>query len=208
MLLALGVLFLVAQMPPQRLHAAGRAALPAGRGAADRHRVPGFGITKKGATRWLNVGVVIQPSEILKIAMPLMLAWWFQRREGQLRVPDFLVAAVLLLRAGGADRQAARPGHRDPGAVGRPLRDLLRRPVVEADRAGAGARRRRRSRRIVLSRRPICAARREVAGAARLPEAPRLHAARPDQGPAGQGLPHHPGHDRHRLRRRSPARAS
>ena len=34
-----------------------------------------FGITKKGAKRWINLGVVIQPSEILKIAMPLMLAW-------------------------------------------------------------------------------------------------------------------------------------
>jgi len=55
-----------------------------------------FGVTKKGARRWLNVGVVIQPSEILKIAMPLMLAWWFQKREGQLRPLDF-VAAVLLL---------------------------------------------------------------------------------------------------------------
>ena len=56
-----------------------------------------FGLTRKGATRWLNVGVVIQPSEILKLAMPLMLAWWFQRREGQLRVPDFAMAAALLL---------------------------------------------------------------------------------------------------------------
>lgn len=55
-----------------------------------------FGITKKGATRWINVGMVIQPSEILKIAMPLMLAWWFQRREGQLRPLDFVVATVLL----------------------------------------------------------------------------------------------------------------
>jgi rod shape determining protein RodA len=55
-----------------------------------------FGITKKGAQRWINVGVVIQPSEILKIAMPLMLAWWFQRREGQLRPLDFVVATVLL----------------------------------------------------------------------------------------------------------------
>jgi rod shape determining protein RodA len=54
------------------------------------------GITKKGATRWLNVGMVIQPSEILKIAMPLMLAWWFQRREGQLRGLDFAVAGLLL----------------------------------------------------------------------------------------------------------------
>jgi rod shape determining protein RodA len=56
-----------------------------------------FGITKKGAKRWLNVGVVIQPSEILKIAMPLMLAWWFQKREGQLRPLDFVVAGVLLI---------------------------------------------------------------------------------------------------------------
>jgi rod shape determining protein RodA len=55
-----------------------------------------FGITKKGAQRWINIGVVIQPSEILKIAMPLMLAWWFQRREGQLRPLDFVVATVLL----------------------------------------------------------------------------------------------------------------
>jgi rod shape determining protein RodA len=41
--------------------------------------------------------MVIQPSEIMKIAMPLMLAWWFQRREGQLRMADFAVAAGLLL---------------------------------------------------------------------------------------------------------------
>jgi rod shape determining protein RodA len=56
-----------------------------------------FGITKKGATRWLDVGVVIQPSEILKIATPMMLAWWFQKREGRLQAPDFAIAAVLLL---------------------------------------------------------------------------------------------------------------
>jgi rod shape determining protein RodA len=59
--------------------------------------LPGVGITKKGATRWLNVGIVIQPSEILKIAMPLMLAWWFQKRESALRVSDFVIAALLLL---------------------------------------------------------------------------------------------------------------
>ena len=44
----------------------------------------------------MNIGIVIQPSEILKIAMPLMLAWWFQKREGQLRPLDFLVAGMLL----------------------------------------------------------------------------------------------------------------
>lgn len=55
-----------------------------------------FGITKKGAQRWINLGIVIQPSEILKIAMPLMLAWWFQKREGQLRPLDFAAAGLLL----------------------------------------------------------------------------------------------------------------
>jgi rod shape determining protein RodA len=56
-----------------------------------------FGITRKGAERWLNIGfMVIQPSEIMKIAMPLMMAWWFQKREGQLRVPDFVIAGLLV----------------------------------------------------------------------------------------------------------------
>ena len=94
MLLALALLFLVAQVPPQRLMAL---AVPLYMvGVALLVATALFGITKKGATRWLNVGIVIQPSEILKIAMPLMLAWWFQRREGQLRAA-WIVAALLLL---------------------------------------------------------------------------------------------------------------
>jgi rod shape determining protein RodA len=56
-----------------------------------------FGITKKGAKRWINVGIVIQPSEILKIATPLMLAWYYQKREAGLRWYDFLVGFALLL---------------------------------------------------------------------------------------------------------------
>ena len=95
MLIAAGLLFLLAQIPPQQmmkvavpLYAVGVALLVA---------VVLFGITKKGATRWVNVGVVIQPSEILKIATPLMLAWWFQRREGNLRASDFAIAFVLLM---------------------------------------------------------------------------------------------------------------
>ncbi len=94
MLIAAGLMFLVAQVPPQRLM---RLAIPLYvAGLALLVAVALFGITKKGATRWLNVGVTIQPSEILKIAMPLMLAWWFQKREGQLRPLDFAVAGVLL----------------------------------------------------------------------------------------------------------------
>ena len=96
MLLALAVLFVVAQVPPQKLqqlavplYAAGLVLLVA---------TAVFGITRKGATRWLALGpLVIQPSEVLKIATPLMLAWWFQKREAQARLFDFVVAAALLL---------------------------------------------------------------------------------------------------------------
>ncbi len=57
-----------------------------------------FGETSKGATRWLDLGVArIQPSEMLKISVPLMLAWYFHRNQGSLRVLDFFVAAVLLV---------------------------------------------------------------------------------------------------------------
>jgi len=100
MLLAAGILFITAQVPPKRLmtlavplYVIGVALLVA---------VALFGITKKGAQRWINVGIVIQPSELLKIATPLMLAWWFQKRqrhedhEEHSRAPDFFIAGLLL----------------------------------------------------------------------------------------------------------------
>lgn len=56
-----------------------------------------FGETSKGATRWLDVGFArIQPSEMMKIAVPLMLAWYFHRNQSQFRFLDFLAAALLL----------------------------------------------------------------------------------------------------------------
>ena len=95
MLLAAAILFVVAQIPPQRLMSF---AVPLYTlGVALLIAVAVFGVTKKGAKRWVNVGVVVQPSEILKIAMPLMLSWWFQKREGQLRPLDYIVAGLLLL---------------------------------------------------------------------------------------------------------------
>ncbi|MEG0675122.1 MAG: rod shape-determining protein RodA [Comamonas sp.] len=95
MLIAAALLFVVAQIPPAQLI---KVAVPLYTlGVALLVMVALFGITKKGATRWVNVGVVIQPSELLKIATPLMLAWWFQRREGNLRATDFVIAFVLLM---------------------------------------------------------------------------------------------------------------
>jgi len=95
MAIAFAIMFIVAQIPPQKLM--GLAVPLYVVGVALLVATAVFGITKKGATRWLNVGVVIQPSEILKIAMPMMLAWWFQKREGRLHAPDFAIAALLLL---------------------------------------------------------------------------------------------------------------
>src|SRR3954470_10510339 len=95
MLIAASIMFVVAQVPPQRLMAF---AVPVYTvGVALLIAVAVFGITKKGAKRWINIGVVIQPSEILKIAMPLMLSWWFQKREGQLRPLDYIMAGLILL---------------------------------------------------------------------------------------------------------------
>jgi rod shape determining protein RodA len=94
MLLAAAVMFIVAQVPPQRLMSL---AVPVYTiGVVLLIAVFLFGIEKKGSQRWLNVGLVIQPSELMKIAMPMMLAWWFQRREGQLKSLDFAVALLLL----------------------------------------------------------------------------------------------------------------
>jgi rod shape determining protein RodA len=94
MVIAAFVMFVVAQIPPQRLMTL---AVPLYTvGIALLIAVAIFGITKKGAKRWVNIGFVIQPSEILKIATPLMLAWWFQKREGVLRPTDYVVAVLLL----------------------------------------------------------------------------------------------------------------
>ena len=57
-----------------------------------------FGIKINGAKRWLPLGFTrIQPSEIMKIAMPLMLAWYFQKYEATLSLKHYLIAGLLLI---------------------------------------------------------------------------------------------------------------
>jgi len=96
MLVALVVMRLVAQVPPQKLM---HFALPVFVfGVLLLVAVALFGDVSKGARRWLNLGFMrIQPSEIMKIAMPMMLAWYFQKRETSLRLREYLVAALILL---------------------------------------------------------------------------------------------------------------
>ena len=93
---AFAVMWLAAIVPPALLM---RLAVPLYViGVALLVAVDIFGIINKGAQRWLDIGVTrIQPSELLKIATPLMLAWYFNQREGMLRWGDFLVATLLLV---------------------------------------------------------------------------------------------------------------
>ncbi len=56
-----------------------------------------FGDNTKGATRWLDLGFVrLQPSEIMKLATPLVIAWYFQVRMETLKWWDYIVAFVIL----------------------------------------------------------------------------------------------------------------
>ncbi|MAO51497.1 MAG: rod shape-determining protein RodA [Pusillimonas sp.] len=58
-----------------------------------------FGETSKGATRWLDLGIMrIQPSEMLKLTVPMMLAWYFQQYGmNRMRLLNFFAAFILLI---------------------------------------------------------------------------------------------------------------
>ena len=92
---ALSLMWIIAQIPPQTLmhfappvYALGVALLVA---------VAVEGDVRNGARRWLDLKVTsIQPSEMMKIAMPLMLAWYFHKREASIGFADYVVAALLL----------------------------------------------------------------------------------------------------------------
>jgi rod shape determining protein RodA len=96
MLAALGVMYAFANIPPHYLM---RVALPLYvLGVLLLVSVALFGDVVHGARRWLHVGVTrIQPSELMKIAVPLMLAWYFDRYEATLKFKNYIVAAILLV---------------------------------------------------------------------------------------------------------------
>lgn len=96
MLVALGIMWLIANIPLQHIL---RIALPLyATGLLLLLGVALFGEINNGARRWLNIGVTrIQPSELMKIAVPLMMAWYFDKHEATLRLRDYAVATLLLL---------------------------------------------------------------------------------------------------------------
>ncbi|MGB0495645.1 MAG: FtsW/RodA/SpoVE family cell cycle protein, partial [Kangiellaceae bacterium] len=55
------------------------------------------GVMGKGAQRWLNFGGFrFQPSEIMKLAVPMMIAWYFSERRLPPNYTELLVAGILI----------------------------------------------------------------------------------------------------------------
>ncbi|HNC52781.1 MAG TPA: rod shape-determining protein RodA [Accumulibacter sp.] len=96
MLVGLCAMWVVAQFPPQKLMGFGVPLYIVG--VILLVFVFLFGVKVNGARRWLSLGFTrIQPSEVLKIAVPLMLAWYFHKHEAMLKFRHYVVACLLLL---------------------------------------------------------------------------------------------------------------
>jgi len=93
---AIALMWMFANIAPQTL---ARAAVPLYTVAvAMLIGVAMFGVVVNGSRRWLPLGVArFQPSELMKIALPLMLAWYFQKFEGRIGWRDFVFAAILIV---------------------------------------------------------------------------------------------------------------
>jgi rod shape determining protein RodA len=96
MLFALSLLWVFANIPP---HFLSRLALPLYcLGVLLLVAVAVGGDRVQGARRWLDLGITrIQPSELMKIAVPLAMAWYFDRHEAALRLWHYAVAALILM---------------------------------------------------------------------------------------------------------------
>jgi len=92
---AIALMWIAANVPPQTL---ARIAVPLYvAGVLMLIGVALFGVVVNGSRRWLPLGIArFQPSELMKIALPLMLAWYFQKFEGRIGWKDFLFAAIMI----------------------------------------------------------------------------------------------------------------
>lgn len=54
------------------------------------------GVIKKGAQRWLYLGIDIQPAEMMKLAVPMMVAYYFSEKPLPPRFLDIIVALILV----------------------------------------------------------------------------------------------------------------
>jgi rod shape determining protein RodA len=94
--IALAALWIVAKIPPQQLM---RLAVPIYvAGLVLLIGVALVGDVRNGSRRWLDLGfITLQPSEIMKLGIPLTLAWYFHRNEGALGLKEYLIATAILM---------------------------------------------------------------------------------------------------------------
>jgi rod shape determining protein RodA len=92
---ALGALFVVAQLPPDLM----RRWTPWGylAGLLLLILVLALGEIGQGAQRWLDLGIRFQPSEIMKLAVPMMVAWYLHDRQLPPKLGSLLLIVVIIL---------------------------------------------------------------------------------------------------------------
>jgi rod shape determining protein RodA len=95
LVVAIAAMFTVAQLPPDLL----RRWAPWGYlfGLALLVLVLVLGEVGQGAKRWLDLGIRFQPSEIMKLAVPMMAAWYLHDRHLPPRGGTMVIIAVLVL---------------------------------------------------------------------------------------------------------------
>ena len=91
---ALVAMFIVAQLPPDLM----RRWTPWGYlfGLTLLVLVLALGEVGQGAQRWLDLGIRFQPSEIMKLAVPMMVAWFLHDRQLPPRLTQLLIIAIII----------------------------------------------------------------------------------------------------------------
>lgn len=94
--IALGVMLIFAQIPPHKYYQWIPAIFIVGIGLLITVDV--IGHIGKGAQRWLSLGFVrFQPSEIMKLAVPMMLAWYLHDKSLPPSFKALLISITLLI---------------------------------------------------------------------------------------------------------------
>jgi len=95
LLVALGVMVVLARIAPETLSR--WTPVVYGFGLGCLVLVLAVGIVGKGAQRWLDLGLVqFQPAEIMKLGVPMMVAWWLTRNPLPAGWRDLAVALVII----------------------------------------------------------------------------------------------------------------
>ncbi|MGY8813261.1 MAG: rod shape-determining protein RodA [Gammaproteobacteria bacterium] len=96
MLFGFGLMFLVAQISPSRL--AGLSIWIFLFGVILLILVLVIGYIGKGAQRWLDLGVIrFQPSELMKLAVPMVLSWYLAEKTLPPSLSQIFLASLLIL---------------------------------------------------------------------------------------------------------------